>query len=478
MKALFVFPSSSAYGVNEATEQPPLGIAYLAAILEKNGFICEVLDANFLGYTEAQTVAAVKRSGADVVGLSLYAFNFKSGLSLAGSVKAVLPDTVVIAGGAHSSALGSKVLEKCRSVDAVIIGEGETAILEIMKNLKSRAEPFKSVDGAVYRSNDSIVSNNIRAPIEDLDELPFPAFHLYPDLSRYQRRAAASPAVPILTSRGCPFECVFCSKCVFGRDVRYRSADNVIAEIDYMVGRFGARQIDIVDDNFITDKQRAANILVKLCERPYRLAINLQSGVSATLVDPEMLKLMKDAGVYRIAFGVESGNEDILCRIKKRQKLDDIMRAVGLAKKNGIRADAFFMIGLPGESEATMQDTIDFAKRLDPHTANFHMVVPFPGTELYDTIKRSGRLLRPTEDGIASGYNFPEAFYELEGLTKDAIEKYYKKAYREFYFRPGKIMQTIVDIRSPEEFVWLCRTAFTVMSSFVRKRDHFEKRPS
>ena len=471
MKILMVFPSSQGgYGINEATEEPPLNIAYLASAAEKDGHRTEVLDANLLNYGPDKTADVIRRKKPDLLCLSLYAFNFRTGLEIAERTKKLLPGIITIAGGAHPSALMEKTLDKTDAIDAVAVGEGEMTLLEVAKRLDKGLEPFRDVDGVIYKNGSDIVRNKPREPITDLDTLAFPAYHLLPDISSYRRRALKTPAAPILTSRGCPFNCIFCSRSVFGNRVRYRSAENVMSEINYLVERFGVRQLDVVDDNFITHKERAFSILEALCRRPYRLAINLQSGVSAPLVDEKMLKLMKKAGVYRIAFGVESGNGEILKAIKKKQKLDDVTKAIRLAKKARIRSDTFFMVGLPGETPRSMRDTIDFAKKLDPHTANFHMAVPFPGTELYDMVKKEGKLLKDTEDGIVSGYNYPDAFYEMGELKKEDVERYYKEAYRKFYFRPGKIIRTIFNIRSFAEFVWLFKTGMLVIGSLFKKK--------
>ena len=471
MKILLIFPSSSAgYGINESTEQPPLGIAYLASVLEKRGFTVEVLDANFLNYSIEETVDIIKRKSPDLVCLSLFAFNFQRGLEIAKSVKGIIPEIPVIAGGAQPSALMEKTLDKFNSIDAVIFGEGESTLLEIAGRLNDNLDPFLDVDGVIYKKGPEIIKNRPREPIKNLDELPFPAFHLFPDLLLYHRRALRSPAAPIMISRGCPFECIFCAKSVFGSEVRYRSAENVISEVDYLVGRFKVKQLDIVDDNFTIRRDRAKDILELLCKKPYRLVINLQSGLSASLIDEDILKLMKKAGVYRIAFGVESGNEDVRKIIRKKEHMADIANAMRLVKKAGIRTDAFFMIGLPGDTPLTMQDTINFAKELGPHTANFHMVVPFPGTEMYNMIKEKGKFLKNTEDGIRTGYNYPDAFYEIGELKKKDIERYYKKAYIEFYFRSKKIFQTIINIKSRREFIWLLKTGIQVILSLFKRK--------
>lgn len=456
--------------MGEFSEEPSLGIAYLAAVMEKNGFTAEVLDANLYNYGVNKTINILKGKRLDVICLSLYAFNFNTGIVLAEEVKKLTPGTFILAGGAHPSALMERTLDKGRGIDAVVAGEGEMTLLEIVQRLKENQDPFSGVDGVLYRSGDTAVTNEPRDRIDHLDTLPFPAFHLYPDLSRYRRRTMGSPSAPILTSRGCPFGCIFCSKSVFGNKVRYRSTKNVIAEIDYLVERFNVKQIDIVDDNFIMNRERAVHILESLCEKPYCLAINLQSGVRTGLVDNNLLKIMKRAGVYRIAFGIESGNQDVLDCVKKKQKLEEVVQAVSLTKNAGIRADGFFMIGLPGDSPRTMQDTIDFSKKLNLGTAHFHMVVPFPGTELYSLIKENGRFLKATEDGITTGFNCPEAFYEIGGLKKADIERYYKKAYREFFFAPKKMIQIILSLRSIKEFVWLFKTGVFVVFSMLKKR--------
>lgn len=476
MGVLFIFPSSAGgYGINEYTEQPPLGIAYLSAILESGGFPCDVLDANLPNYDTQRVADIVDKKEPDIVCLSLYAFNFRSGLELADAIKVKRPNTIIIAGGAHPSALGGRVFAQSRSIDAVVVGEGELALLEIAQRYKNAQEPFYGVEGVVYQKEGAVINNKSRARIKDLDTLSFPAFHLLPSLSRYHRRIVVSPAAPILTSRGCPFDCIFCSKSVFGKQVFYRSVENVVAEIDYLVDRFKVRQLDIVDDNFIVNKERAIRIMELLSKKPYQLAINLQSGVSATLVDERLLKLMKEAGVYRIAFGVESGNQGILDSIKKKQSLEDILNATTLARKIGIRTDVFFIIGLPGDTPVSMQNTIDFAKKINPDTVNFHMAVPFPGTELYDLISKEGTLLRNTESGIRSGYNYPEAFYEIGWLKKQVIEQYYSKAYKEFYFRPRQLMWFLLNIKSQQEFAWLCKTGFGVLSSIFRRKLRTER---
>ena len=469
MKILLVFPfPAGGYGINESTQQPPLGIAYLASVLEKSGYTVEVLDANSLNYSIDETLDVVERSRPDIVCLSLLAFNFRAGSQIAESVKKFIPEVLVIAGGAQPSALMEKTLDKSNSIDAVVFGEGESTLLEIAGRMNDNLNPFSDVDGVIYKKASEIIKNRPREPIKNLDELPFPAFHLFADLSLYHRRTLRFPAAPIMISRGCPFECIFCSKNVFGRQVRYRSAENVISEIDYLVERFQIKQLDIVDDNFTTCRERAIEVLESLCKRPYKLAINLQNGLSASLIDEDMLKLMKRAGVYRIAIGVESGNRDVRKVIKKKEHLDDIVNTICLMKKADIRADAFFMIGLPGDTPLSMQNTIDFAKQLDPQTANFHMVVPFPGTEMYNMIKKKGKFLKNTEDGIKSGYNYPEAFYEIGVLKKKDIERYYKKAYKEFYFRPKKVFETIINIKSLEEFNWLVKTGMRVILSLFK----------
>ena len=233
------------------------------------------------------------------------------------------------------------------------MGEGEEAVVRMMKNLAAGRPAFDpQVSGAAWRDPDTgEMQRNAVVRIEDIDRLPFPAYHLLPPLKAYKSRSRKRPVAAIVTSRGCAYECIFCSKNVFQRRVTFRSADNVLAEVDHLVRDFGVRQIDILDDNFAQKKSRMVEILDGLIERDYGLAINPQNGIRSEIIDEPLLEKMKRAGFYKLAFGVESADPDVLRTCRKRLDLDRLEQVVTMAKKMGFVVYGFFIIGLPGETE-------------------------------------------------------------------------------------------------------------------------------
>ena len=274
----------------------------------------------------------------------------------------------------------------------LVRGEGEPAVLQIMHNIDLGLQPLdKTVPGAVFRNpkTGELIFNKI-IRIDNLDKLPFPAYHLLPPLNVYKSRSRKSPVAAIVTSRGCLFKCSFCSKDIFKNKVTFRSPDNVLSEIDYLVQNFGVRQIDILDDNFALKKNRLEEILNGLINRNYGLAINLQSGIRSEIIDESLLNKMKKAGIFKIAFGVESADKNVLRLCRKKLDLNKIVSAASLAKQKGFLTYGFFIIGLPGETDEGFERTLDFARRVNFDIANFCIATPFVGTELYRQVQENG----------------------------------------------------------------------------------------
>lgn len=468
---IFVNPyPEDAYGINETTVEPPLGLGYLAAITEENSLSCKIIDANISHLKINDILKEIKNSCPKIVGISVNLYSYRTSLNLTNKIKEKFKDMKIILGGPTPSSVPLKIMESCKA-DAVIVGEGEKTFDDMLKNYKNNRHLFSNVDGIFYREKGRVIKNKPRDFIGDIDSLPFPAYHLFPDLRVYKSRARKKPSAPLLTSRGCPFGCIYCSKDVFKRVCRMRSPENVIQEIDMLVKRYKVKQIDILDDNFTMDKRRAEKILDLLIERDYDLYINLQSGVRTEGIDQNIIDKMKKAKVFKIPFGVESGDESILKRIKKQLNLNDVLKATKMAKKAGIKVYGFFMLGLPGDTPQTMQKTIDFAIKMDPNIANFCITTPFPGTELHSLIKREGRFLVDMEDGINAGFYANQVFYEMEGMNKDTILNYYKRAMRSFYFRPRKIFELAASMRNFYEFKWLLGTSFSIIRNMLRPKN-------
>jgi anaerobic magnesium-protoporphyrin IX monomethyl ester cyclase len=458
MEAVFINPFPKGIGLNDATIEPPLGLAYLASALEQDGFTCSIIDANALKLSSKEVLPQISRQ-ANLIGFYLNSFSYNSVIELAQLCRQQRPETTIVIGGPLASAAPEMVLSEI-PCHGLVQGEGEDAIVGIMRNLAAGRPPFSGeIPGGAYYDpaiNEVVMNPVVR--IMDLDRLPFPAYHLLPPLKTYKSRSRKRPVAAIITSRGCAHQCIFCSKDIFRRKVAYRSADNVLAEIDYLVKNLGARQIDILDDNFAQKRFRMEEILEGIVQRDYGLYINLQSGIRSETLDENLLSLMKRAGIYKLAFGIESADPEVLRICRKKLDLKKLEEVVKIAKKMGFLVYGFFIIGLPGETEESFRNTMDFARRLKLDVANFCMSVPFPGTELFRMVKEKGRFLIDTTRNIDSGFYGGRVFYEYENNRREEILRRYQVAYREFYSLRKKL-QLLVSIRSVSELVWMLDAA-------------------
>lgn len=468
--AVFVSPNPGGSGLNDATILPPLGAGYLAAMLEKSGFSCSIVDAYLLGLSPTHVMDRIPKS-ASLVGISVNSFTYDASREIARAVKSRNPRTTVVVGGPAPTSVPDIVLEDF-GCDGLVRGEAEFAIVRIMENLAAGAAAFDDkVPGAVYRGpNGAAIVGSPAERIKDLDRLPFPAFHLLPPLKMYRSRAVKPPSAPIITTRGCPYGCGFCSKDVFGRRVTFRSAANVLEEIDLLHRKYGARQIDILDDNFSLNLKRMDEILDGLISAyGGKLALNLQSGIRAELLEEDLIVKMKHAGVTKLGLGIESADEEVLKLCHKESNLAQIEKTVRWAKKHGIAVFGFFIIGLPGETDEAFRKTLDYARKLDLDVANFCMAIPFVGTDLYRLVQEKGRFLIDTSRNIDAGFYGGRVFYEYGGLTEQVALDRYRRAYAEFYNLKKKL-RLIFKIRSFSEAKWLLSAAMSVMKGVLSER--------
>lgn len=465
MDILLINPySEESTGINETTVEVPVGLLSLASFLEDKGVKVGLLDAYALLMKQSDVIEEVKRHRPRAVGISVNIFSFLQAIRYTQEIKKISQEIIVIWGGPHPTIAWDICLNKSKA-DIMVVGEGELTLHESLKKLLV-GEPIDNVSGIAYRDNGDAKINPSRERILDLNSLPLPAYHLLPELNNYKTRARRLPFMGIVTSRGCPFSCIYCSKDVFKNRITMRSPENIIEEIDRLVKDYQIRQIDILDDNFTADLGRIDKLCELIIKRDYKLYINLQSGIRADKVNQAIIKKLKRAGVFKLAVGVESGNQTILHNIKKELNLDQIIEASRISRGLGIIVIGFFIIGLPGDNERTLQETIDFAVRMNPHIANFMMAIPFYGTEFYNKVEREGKLLVDTKEGISAGFYAAKAYYELGELKPDIMVRYYKKAYKDFYFRPSKMIDLFRTVKSFEELKWLYNTGSNTL--FVR----------
>jgi anaerobic magnesium-protoporphyrin IX monomethyl ester cyclase len=468
MKVLLINPKTNL--PIETRTSPSLGLAYLGAVSERQGHAVRIYDGDV---EHIPLEKALRDFAPDMVGITANTIQIKSAWRDAALVKLVA-DIPVVLGGPHPTILPAESAER-PEVDIVVRGEGEATWEELCQwrvaddGWPMAISGLQSVPGISYQTPDGQVHHNPDRPvIEDLDSLPLPAYHLF-KMDRYTNLQPtvdriAGPSYPILTSRGCPYRCTYCSQ-IGPRRWRMRSPQNVVAEWRWLVRDLGAAEIGILDDSFNINRQRVLDIcdlLIKeeLTHVPW-IMIN---GIRANLADKELLGCMKQAGCIRSAFGVESGNQEILDSvIDKQLTLEQVRAAFKAAKEVGMETIGFFMVGLPGETEETMEDTIRFAIELDPVVANFSMATPFPGTEMSRIVKEKGRLLVKDYDDFA--FFEGRASFEMDGMTAELVERKWKEAYRRFYLRPSRVMRTLM---KKETWLDLPRTIKMAWRTVVR----------
>lgn len=433
---------------------PALGLAYLASNLEKKGVKVRIIDCQINKNYEHDIIESFKDY--KIVGISLNVGTISSGLNIAKLIKRIAPDIKIIMGGPEATAIYNKLIPKY--ADVVVIGEGEDTIVELMQT-----DDLSTIRGIAYW-NKGINITQHRPLITDLDRLSYPAWHLF-NLKKYRFGTIRNPYVGLMTSRGCPYQCVYCTKFIHGTNIRLRSIKNVIAEIDYVVKKYSVREIEIYDDIFTFYPERVKEFCKTILGREYKnLRFSLPGGIRADMGDSEMFNYLAKAGFYFVLIGIDSGSQEIQNKLGKNLDLRKVKQTVELVKRAGMRAHGSFIIGLPYDTVDTMQETINFAKSLPLDQAYFFIGTPFPGTAFYDIVQKNGKFLYDLTTN-STCYVTGKALFEMENLKSEDIEKMFRKAYREFYFRPSQLWRMLNTKITSESFLGLVRSGYTI---FIR----------
>ncbi len=427
---------------------PPLGLSYVAGYLEKNGVNVSVIDAQAEHLPFSALVESVKETP-DFVGITTATVTSANALEIAAACRQLYPAAKIVFGGVHPTIMPGDML-KSPYVDYVIRGEGEKSFLALVNGGKDG-----EISGLSYKKNGAFVHNPESPLIQDLDSLPFPAYHLLPmklyrpTLGSYKRL----PAVSIITTRGCPGKCTFCLGSYLGGKVRMHSIKYIVDEIQMLQKDFGIKELLFYDDTFTVYRHKVLEFCREITARKTDLSWVCFARVD--FVDEEVLRAMKKAGCHQIMYGIESGSEVILANIKKKTSLSRARDIIRLTKKTGIETRAAFMLGSPGETDGTIKQTFDFAKELDPDIALFNVTTPYPGTEMYKWADSNGYLI--SKDW--SKYDYSTAVMELPTLSAAKIAEYYRKAHKDFYGRPLYLLKRLLKIRSFAE-AWVAFKAF------------------
>lgn len=424
---------------------PPIGILHIASILRENGVLVKILDMNAERVAVLDFQKYLGDEKYDFVGIAASTTTINGVYEIARICKSSNPECKIILGGIHPTNSPDEVINNSVGVvDYVARGESELTFKELIEG----KDPG-DVLSLSYKKDSVIVHNPSRPLLQNLDELPDPAYDLL-QLNRYRPTIGSYkklPAMHMVISRGCPGQCTFChsgSANLFGKAVRYRSQGRIFNQIKDLHENHGINEIIFYDDNFTSNKQ----FVTELCNSfiNYGLKISWTCFSRADFIrDLDMFKLMKKAGCHQVCVGIESGDETILKNIKKYITREDAKRAVTLLREAKIDSRFAFMLGLPGETVETMQKTLDFALELDPDYVLFNINTPYPGTEMYDWAKKNGYFKREID---YTKWDAGEPILDLPTVDTDDIKRYYKKCLKAFYLRPRYIIKSILRIRS------------------------------
>ena len=435
MRVLLVNPTMGDYYKNSKvaaaiTLSPSLNLALLAGNLERNGHPTTIWDLE--AEPEGDLEARLRAEKPDVIGITFRTPLFPQARRIAELARKVCPSALLLAGGVHPSTRPDEVLEKA-PFDVAVRGEGDVTIVELVDG-----KSYSEVLGITWREG----STADRPLTQDMDGLAFGAWDKF-DLSRYRRTSLVAHTAPVADlefSRGCRAQCVYCTKGVFGSDWRNKSPDRFVDELEHAKAH-GFRGFNLVDDSFTTITSRAVATCEEMLRRDLDMPWTCTNGIRVGNVDEEFFKVARRAGCYLLAFGFESGSDEVLKRIKKGATVRQARRAVGWARKYGFTVLGYFMVGLPGETHHTIQETAEFAASLDVDFAKFSITMPLPGTPLYD--EWAGRI-RDAEKYDFSIHQPDNGLYDHPDFTWPELEAHTRMAYRTFYGRPRYIAKRLV----------------------------------
>lgn len=451
---------------------PPVGLTYLAAYARQFGHQLAIYDFQV---EQRDFDDFIKEFNPDLVGITCQTALFYNTLNLADKIRQTFPKVPIMVGGAHPSYRPKDFFEN-QSIDIAVRGEGEETLMDLINHYENGSISLAEIKGISFRQDDKIIHNANRELIKNLDKLPMPAIDLLP-LEKYRvspDNYLGGRAGLISTSRGCPFGCIFCAcKEAFNRTYRARCLDNVFDEIEYYLKNYQVSELFVMDDCFGLDKDRAIRFCQGMIERGYHKKVLWWCQIRVDRVDEELLSHMKAAGCKIISFGIESGVQRILDTIAKRVTLEQIERAVTIAKESGLEPRGSFIIGLPTETFVDSLKTILFSLKLPLSQAKFGLATPYPGTELWEIALAEGQVRDQGEDWNRftqmAAYTKYRPSYIPCGRRAFELILLQKFANIIFYFKPSVVFSFIKRIKSFDDCKFFLRSLFKVITSSIGK---------
>lgn len=478
MKCALIIPSwipeeifSSKTAGSQINYWQPLGTLYVASSLLQAGHDVKFLNGAFMDHDEIMSNLSVYNP--DIIGIYSTTFGWNKAVFTASEIRKRLKNVFITVGGPYPIALQEKCFDDSADIDAVVTGEGEITMVEIMSRLE-HGKSLEVVEGVAYREGRDIKKNPPRPLITDVDSIPFPARELLGDAMDYVPPPATykrRPVAVMMTARGCNRRCIFCFQIDKERQygIRYRSVENVMREIELCLEQ-GYKEIKFIDDTLAADYDRAMEIAKEIKRR--KLDFTWFTSACVHQVDKPLLQAFKEAGCWAILFGAESGVQRNLNTIRKGITLDQIRNAVKAAKDVGLTVYTPFLFGLPGQTYEDGLKTIEFACELNPDIANFHALTPFPGTELYDDLEKYGTMSNDLSD-----FTYQGAAFVPHTMTREEVTRLRQLAFKKFYSRPGYVFRKLLALRSINDVKAVLKGARSMFWLWV-KNDIFHRSTS
>jgi len=432
---------------------PPLGLLYLASYARSRLELdIAIVDQRAEDCSDQAVVDRIKEFNPGIVGLSCFTSHGHMLDPMTHAIRAALPDALQVIGGSHVSSTGAAALEAC-AADVAVVGEGELAFEAIIR-AEGAGDGFGAIPGVIWRDADGqVVTNPGASPaVDDLDALPLPAFDLL-DVPKYWRLWSQSPIppprkfVPMFTSRGCPYKCIYCHN-VFGKRFRAHSAQRVADEIEHYVKTFGIEEIEFFDDSFNLDRRRVIEISEELNRRNLRIKLAFPNSLRTDLLTEEVIEALVDAGLYSSAFALESGSARVQEFIQKRLNIDKYLAAVDMAVRRRVFSYGFLMFGFPTETEEEVEETIVAACRSRLHAALFYRVVPYPQTALWDLMERDHPEKLAQISFADTDYTYRPTI-NCSDIPTPVLDAHVRRGVVRFYLNPPRLLRMARDYPKP-----------------------------
>jgi len=466
---LLIAPSFSYSKLDKASSIcPNLGLASIAAILEKNNYKVKVIDCLALNINLKELARLIKKNNPKIIGITASTVQIKEAINISLVAKKINSRIITVLGGAHPSTMNNSMFPD--SIDYLSFGEGDFIMLELADSLIKKKTNLSEVRGVAYKRN-KLVINEPSEPIKNINKLPFPSYHLFP-VKKYRPYATydlGKKFITAITSRGCSFSCTFCaSSRNFSKGWRSMNYKQTFEMINMLYHKYNIRHIYFQDDEFTINKKRVVdfcNLIIK-----NRLKFSWECLARASDIDNNLIIKMKQAGCEGILIGVETGYDSGLEKIKKKINTDQIQKAIKILKKHDIESRATFILGFPWETKKDINKTIEFAVKIDPDIAYFQTLTPYEKTEIYEELKKKKLIVNQnTDDFVQHSIVGTKPLVKTEHLSSDELSKFIRKAFKKFYFRPSYWIKRLIHIKNFAMLKRYFRIGSELLISLIKK---------